>query len=194
MASRKQTKNKTTPSAKAIKRQVASSSNAATPLPDKPGSEISLELLVATAAQVYPHVGVNLESSDREEFSVKVAAGIIQCAARELEKSSTLPLKEHYTFNEFVTALTGDANSTRATREYAAFLRWKRPLGVDRVRLQEITPEEEAEAKREHEEEILAQLQLLKQKGFTREEADLARAQWTKCKQGSKYNFLDFHK
>lgn len=194
MASRKQIKKKATSSTKATKRQMAPSPKITTPLPEKPDSEVSLELLVATAAQVYPQIGGVAESSDKEQLSVNVAAGIIQCAARELEKSSTSPLKEHYTFNEFVTALTGDANSTRAKKEYLAFLQWKRPFSVDRARFPEISPEEEAEAGMKHQEEILAQLQMLKQKGFARVEADLERAQWAKYKQGSKFNFLDFYK
>lgn len=194
MAPKKQTKKKTKPSAKAAKPPMVPSPKVLTPLTEKPVSEVSLELLATIAAQVYPHVEESLEHADREQFSVKVAAGIIQCAARELEKSSALPLKEDYTFNEFVTALTGDANSTRATQMYVDFLGWKRPLSVDRNRFPKITAKVESEAREKHQAEIFVEVETLKQKGFTLCEAKRERFYWAKYKQGQKYDWLEFQK
>ena len=194
MAPKKQTKRKKTLPTKVAKPPTVPSSEIVDSLPDKLLSEVSLELLATIAAQVYPHVRANLETADREQRSVSVAAGILKSAARVLEKSSALPPKEHYEFNEFVTELTGDSHSTRATQKYVEFLGWKRPFSVDRNRYPEITAKEEAEAQKARQSEIAKDLQNIKLKGFTLKEATQERALWAEYVQGLKYDWLKFQK
>lgn len=194
MAPKKQTKEKAKPLTEVSEPSIVPSSEIVASLPEKLLSEVSLELLATIAAQVYPHVGGNLKSADREQRSVSVAAGILKCAARALEKSSALPPKEHYTFNEIVTELTGDSHTTRATQAFVKFLGWKRPFSVDRKRYPKITAKEAAAAQKARQGEIASDLENLKQKGFTLKEVERERAAWAKYKQGLKYDWLEFQK